>query len=152
MEQKMTKKVPFFFPLCYHFLEVISMKKILFSIIAASVLLSGCSDEALADRQAEQEAAYDAAFQAGYDAGRLDGYKEGYQDASKNQTHIVDTDAAETDEEYLFFHTYAVCVNDGSNRYHRYHCPEFSIESFYIYNIDKAIDLGYHPCTQCMTP
>ena len=130
------------------------MKKILFSLILASVLLCGCSQMDIAERRAEKQDAYDAAFQDGYDAGHLEGYREGYQDASDNQTHIVDLEDDDdyNEEEYLFFHTYAVCVNEGSNRYHRYHCPLFSVEYFYIYNIENAIGLGYHPCVECMTP
>ena len=96
------------------------MKKMIFYIFLSALLLSGCSDEALADRQAEQQAAYDAAYQEGHAAG----YREGYQDASKNQSHIVDLDAAETDEEYLFFHrtSFSIGYNDSLSQH--IHSPE----------------------------
>lgn len=48
-----------------------------------------------------------------------------------------------------FFDTYAVMVNSGSKKYHKYGCSDFDESYFWIYNIDAAEDKGYYACSKC---
>lgn len=48
-----------------------------------------------------------------------------------------------------FFDTYAVMVNSGSKKYHKYGCSDFDESYFWIYNIEAAEDKGYYACSKC---
>ena len=52
-------------------------------------------------------------------------------------------------EETAFFDQYAVCVNIGSEWYHRYGCARFVPENFEILNEKLATAEGYLPCPDC---
>ena len=52
-------------------------------------------------------------------------------------------------EETAFFDQYAVCVNVGSEWYHRYGCARFVPENFEILNEKLATAEGYLPCPDC---
>lgn len=55
-----------------------------------------------------------------------------------------------TQEEYSFYHKYAVIVPVGTNTYHKYTCHSCDTSDFYIFNIENAKAQGYTACGYCM--
>ena len=56
-------------------------------------------------------------------------------------------------EEYWFYHNEACCIeNDGTALYHRYSCPDFLAEYFWVLNTNRAEAEGYLPCPTCWDP
>lgn len=53
------------------------------------------------------------------------------------------------ESEYSFFNSYAVICDDNSNYFHHYNCDEWDKDSFFIFNVDNAVDSGYNPCPEC---
>ena len=84
---------------------------------------------------------YDEGLSIGYDNGRSAGYDRGYKDGYAFYEEIED--------EYDFFHDYAVITTSSGKRYHRYGCYHIRNRSFYIYNIENAEAKGYTPCLDC---
>ena len=56
----------------------------------------------------------------------------------------------QSQEKLKFFDEYVVFVEDDDTLfYHTYECERFKGEYFWAYNINLAIDNGYHPCPLC---
>lgn len=53
------------------------------------------------------------------------------------------------EDEYEFYHNYAVIVTESGTKYHRYGCYHIENKSFYIYNIENAKSHGYTACKDC---
>lgn len=52
-----------------------------------------------------------------------------------------------------FYSEHACVVSETGSKYHRYDCGYVkNFDSFYIYNTEKAIALGYTPCSVCEPP
>lgn len=129
------------------------MKKIILPILCCIIFLSGCveSPEEAGDRISQEEYEYRKAYDDGYHAGYELGYEEGYADGHSSLEYDYPEPEFEIDEEeYLFYENFAVCVDVGESTYHKYQCWDFKADHFYIFNIDYAIDEGYHPCPNCI--
>lgn len=71
---------------------------------------------------------------------------EGYEDLVGSYQN----DISDLRNELDFYNEYVVVVSDdGTNLYHKYGCRYFSDHYFWAYNTEKAIQLGYHPCSHC---
>ena len=77
----------------------------------------------------------------GYNEGKSVGYNEGYDKGYGYYEEIED--------EYQFYHEYAVIVTTTGKKYHRYNCYHIEDRNFYIYNIENAKVKGYTPCLDC---
>ncbi len=73
------------------------------------------------------------------------------QQLQEKQDRLVEMYAhrLEAERAVSFYEEYVVFISDGSNRYHTYGCESFDDSTFWAYNIDQAIDLGYRPCSKC---
>lgn len=54
------------------------------------------------------------------------------------------------DDEYNFFHEYAVIATETGEKYHQYGCYHIKNRDFYIFNISAAKSKGYKPCKDCI--
>jgi hypothetical protein len=53
-------------------------------------------------------------------------------------------------EKAYFMDDYVVIVpDDGTEMYHKYGCEYLDLSSFWVYNIDAAINMGYAACPYC---
>lgn len=48
-----------------------------------------------------------------------------------------------------FFNNHAVIVDEHSRKYHKYECDDLDLSYFWIYNTEKAEQLGYYACSKC---
>ena len=68
----------------------------------------------------------------------------------KSNISSLESKQWETKWELDFYEKYAAIVpDDGSRKYHVYTCPDCDTSSFWIYNVEAAIDNGYRPCSKC---
>lgn len=66
-----------------------------------------------------------------------------------NQRDELSMELGNKNIELMFWDKYAVICTTEGYKYHRYGCGHLEGRTFYIYNIDKAIALGYTPCLDC---
>ena len=50
---------------------------------------------------------------------------------------------------YFLDNNIAIVPNDGTRLYHKYGCSNLDLSSFWAYNNNIAIEIGYEPCPQC---
>lgn len=55
----------------------------------------------------------------------------------------------ELNDKLEFYDNHVVCINNGSNYYHKPDCEYFDDSSFYIYNTETAQARGYTECPYC---
>lgn len=67
----------------------------------------------------------------------------------ENELSELKEDMWETWERVGFFDDHAVIVDEHSMKYHTYDCDELDLSYFWIYNIEKAKQLGYYECEKC---
>ena len=122
--------------------------KKLYIILCIVLLLSLTSVAVIYHRNAIEEAynegeniGYVEGKSIGYDNGKKVGYNEGYSKGYGYYERVED--------EYQFFHEYAVIVTTTGKKYHRYDCYHINNRRFYIYNIENAKAQGYTPCLDC---
>lgn len=70
-------------------------------------------------------------------------------DSVYNENTELEYEVDEMESEYNFFHLLVVICDDTSDYYHKYDCDNWNRNSFYLYNRDNAISLGYSPCPNC---
>lgn len=83
--------------------------------------------------------------------GLRDSYRDRYneaEDRGRTLAEFID----DILPELFFWETYAVIVTEYGEKYHTYGCQYIDGSSFWIYNIDAAIDYGYEPCSVCNPP
>ena len=81
------------------------------------------------------------AYTEGERAGHIVGFEKGYayyKDAKDKY-----------EDEYNFYHHYAVITTATGKKYHKYGCQHIKDKSFYIFNISKAKAQGYTNCLDC---
>lgn len=68
----------------------------------------------------------------------------------KEQISEMEDELAYYKNEIDFIDAYVVFVeDDGTSYYHKYECNSFVGNSFWVYNVELAIDSGYYPCPFC---
>ena len=50
---------------------------------------------------------------------------------------------------YFYEEHVVVVPDDGTNLYHTYGCDYLDTSSFWVYNTEAAVNLGYNPCRYC---
>ncbi len=73
-------------------------------------------------------------------------------DKAKQRSDYYSEKYLSIEDEYYFYHNYAVIVTDSGYRYHTYGCSHLNFDSFWIYNINAAKSQGYTPCLDCEPP
>jgi hypothetical protein len=54
------------------------------------------------------------------------------------------------ENDLYFYNKHVVFVSDdGTNIYHKVDCYKFDSSYFWAYNTEKAVQLGYKPCSWC---
>ena len=120
-----------------HFLGKIFCKKHLALVIVSFVLLvSLIANIVLAVNVADLDRAYHI-----------------NRDKVENYEDLIDDYRNEIDgleNDLYFYDRHVVFVSDdGTNLYHKVDCYKFDSSYFWAYNTEKAVQLGYRPCSWC---
>ena len=73
----------------------------------------------------------------------------GKYDETQSDYNKLQSDYNTLYQEYDFYSTYAVMVSEHGSYYHKHGCEKFTADTFWIYNISAAEDMGYKRCKSC---
>ena len=115
------------------------MKKLLFSILICSILLSGCveSPEDKGSRLSEEAAEYNAAFE--------DGYETGF---NENKDEVV----KDLEWEIGFYEDRVALVTMDDRLIHNYSCKRTSASYYEVLLLDDPFLNSCDPCPDCNLP
>lgn len=129
------------------------MKKLLFSILICSILLSGCveSPEDKGSRLSEEAAEYNAAFEDGYETGFNENKDEVVKDL-EDKIYKLEQQIEDLEWEIGFYEDRVALVTMDDRLIHNYSCKRTSASYYEVLLPDDPFLNSCDPCPDCNLP